>query len=163
VCLPSFASFFFILYGLMKSVRPYIEISIRLCHRSRFNKPQGFNVCFLSLFPAFFCSAMDCIDQSPTVCSTLRFPSDCHRSRLILPLFSVCVCFLFVSFWFQRTDVRPYIEILIRLCHRSFLSYPKVFCVCVCLVCQLEFGTDGQSVRPYIEISIRLCHRSRLI
>jgi hypothetical protein len=32
-------SFFLVLYGRTKSVRPYIEISIRLCHRSRLILP----------------------------------------------------------------------------------------------------------------------------
>jgi hypothetical protein len=88
--------------------------------------------------------------------------------QMYTPRFSVCVFVLSVSFFvlYGRSPVRPYIEISIRLCHRSrllnkfdgnFTSFQMytVF-LCVCLVCHFLFCTDGtKSVRPqYIEIQI---------
>jgi hypothetical protein len=50
VCLFS-VTFFLVLYGRTKSVRPYIEISIRLCHRSRLIHPKVFCVFVCVCFP----------------------------------------------------------------------------------------------------------------
>jgi hypothetical protein len=151
VCLSVFVCLIFFGSRTTESVRTF-EISIRLPMVTPL--PPRFSVCLF----VRVCPFHGVRRTQETVRQTLRFhqivPSVGHYSPRFSAVMSVFVRHTFFSPYGRTKSVRPYIEISIRLCHRSRLILQSFLCticfVCVCSAC----STDG-IVRPYIEISIR--------